>query len=220
MIVWVFFEAGAGGDGFANLLEHSLNVVSIDGEKQWRVHRYVDSKVKFWAPNLQNIYSQRINTDDQLTDQQVEIANSDNQYLIITSHDVGLTHTFLSNKISKEKHIKLLLESADQDDNLKNYIIKNLINADLQSLKNNRTLARKPAANYAKMDFRVQLDNVLNSWEYTQQLAKDIGLQLMYKDFEHYTKIVSGEIEYTIQGLEKYKSSVGVDNLLVYTKIN
>jgi hypothetical protein len=112
MIVWVFFESGTGGDGIANLLEHGSCAESIDGELKWRIHRYVDYSVKFWAPNLPGVADRR-NTVDQLTEQHIEIANSNDRYLIITSHDVHLKNVFSNGLVPKEKHIKLLLTYND-----------------------------------------------------------------------------------------------------------
>ena len=122
MIIWVWFTAGAGGDGVANLLEHASNARTIDGNKHWRVHRYVDNKVKFYAPTLGELSANsRINTIDLLDDRQLEIANSDTEYLIITSH---VNPNLVSNKIDVNKNIKILVTSNNARYNA---LTKNLI---------------------------------------------------------------------------------------------
>ena len=106
MIIWICFQGGTGGDGFANLLEKSSNARTIDEINQWRIHRYVDSKVKFWAPNLQN-NADRKNSVNLLNDQQLEIANSNTEYLIITSHDSEFKTILSPNLLPNNKNIKV-----------------------------------------------------------------------------------------------------------------
>ena len=43
------FMAGVGGDGFANLLEHSSNVEPADGKLGWRIHYNVGAQTKFYG---------------------------------------------------------------------------------------------------------------------------------------------------------------------------
>lgn len=52
MQIWIHYLPGAGGDGFCNLLEHTNEVLPLDRALKWRVHRYVDDQVKFWAPTV------------------------------------------------------------------------------------------------------------------------------------------------------------------------
>ena len=55
MQYWIFFQAGVGGDGFANLLEHANNVIPVDNKRYWRIQtdNIIDGKryVKFLSPN-------------------------------------------------------------------------------------------------------------------------------------------------------------------------
>ena len=64
---------GVGGDGFCNLLEHANEVVPLDRLLEWRIHRYVDDQVKFWAPTVDHDGTFRCNKSidlscDSLTD--------------------------------------------------------------------------------------------------------------------------------------------------------
>lgn len=212
MIVWIFFRPGSGGDGFANLLEQSTNVVPLDGSKQWRVHRYVDSRVKFWAPNLcTNNDGRRDNVIEHLTEEQLAIANSNNQYLIITSHDIELIKTFKKNMLPKDRHIKVLLTSS----NFRDARIKNLMEFNHESDNQNpETINSKILLN-----FDVCLDSIPKNWEDIKSLVDNFGLNLSKENFDHYTKIVSGEIVYTTPGIEYYESYIDVDNITKYIKI-
>lgn len=213
MIVWIFFSPGAGGDGLANLLEQSPSVIALDGIKPWRIHRYVDGKAKFWAPTLQDT-SRRTNKVDQLTAQQLEIADSNTQYLVITSHDTQLANTFQNDTLSKEKHIKVLLLSKNFNDSLRVGMRKNLIEFNLTA----PIIDLEPTIS-PDMDFILYIDEIINSWEYTKQFAENIGLSISQSDFEYYKKLVAGELLYTTPGIEYYNSSVDADNIVRYVKI-
>jgi len=215
MIVWVFFIGGSGGDGLANLLEQSSNAVTIDGEKKWRIHRYVDYKVKFWAPTLQNT-PERINRVTQLNKQQLEIANSNNQYLIITSHDYQMKDTFLKNTIDEKKHVKVLL-TFDINETQRNFRLKHLIEFNQSEMLQSSAINKKNFQ--TEPNFIIDIKEILNSWEYTKQFTETIGLHLEYKDFEYYKKLVLGEIFDRTPGIEYYKSYVDADNKIHYAKI-
>ena len=215
MIIWVWFTAGAGGDGVANLLEHASNARTIDGNKHWRVHRYVDNKVKFYAPTLgkqNNIW--RINTIDLLDDRQLEIANSDTEYLIITSH---VNPNLVSNKIDVNKNIKILVTSNNA---LYNALIKNLMEINISDLSRNYPKIATAEPGFDLADIVVDIDNIMNDWEYTKKFTLDIGLNLAEKEFNYYRKIVTGDLISPLLGIERYKSVTGADNIVRYSKIN
>ena len=215
MIIWVCFTSGAGGDGVANLLEQASNARTIDGNKHWRVHRYVDNKVKFYAPTLgkqNNIW--RINTIDLLDDRQLEIANSDTEYLIITSH---VNPNLVSNKIAANKNIKILVTSNNA---IYNALIKNLIEFNISDPGGNYPKIATAEPGFDLADIVVDIDNIINDWEYTKKFTLNIGLNLAEKEFNYYRKIVTGDLIFTTPGIEQYKSVTGADNIVRYSKIN
>jgi hypothetical protein len=214
MIIWVFFQGGVGGDGVANLLEHASNAVSIDRKVTWRIHRYVDSKVKFWAPNLPGI-TDRNNTFNQLNTEHLEIAHSDDQYLVVTSHDIRFNNVFQNNNIPEEKNIKLLLTANNFINRQINFNIKNL-----NEFKHDQLMQDKQVI-HGVMDFVLNVDTMqLGDWKYTKKIIDQIGLTLDQTDFEHYNKIVSGELAYENLGIERYKSYISNDGITKYIKIN
>jgi hypothetical protein len=218
MIVWVCFVGGSGGDGFANLLEHASNARTIDGLDQWRIHRYVDNKVKFYAPNLQNS-AVRCNTVNLLNDCQLEIANSDTEYLIITTHDTKFKTILSPTLLPDNKNIKILLISKNSDLSKYNFLIKNLKEFDKSDPTILKNLYKQDTTNL-HAESVVDIDKVVDSWEYTKQFALSIGLALAQEDFDHYRKIVTGELMYDTPGIEYYKSVVDVDNIVGYSKLN
>jgi len=213
MIIWVWFLAGAGGDGVANLLEHASNARTIDGNKHWRVHRYVDNKVKFYAPTLGKPQNpQRINTIDLLDDRQLEIANSDTEYLIITSH---VNPDLVSDKIDANKNIKILVTS---NNSIYNALTKNLMEFNISDL--DKKYPKIATADFDLADIVVDIDNIMNNWEYTKKFTFDIGLDLAEKEYNYYKKIVTGDLIFDDPGIERYKSVTGADNIVRYSKIN
>jgi hypothetical protein len=217
MIIWICFRPGAGGDGFANLLEQSSNARTIDGINQWRIHRYVDSKAKFWAPNLQNS-ADRKNSVNLLNDRQLEIANSDTEYLIVTSHDCKFKNILSPNLLPDNKNLKVLLTSKNSELYIYNYLIKNLKEFDSLQYPN---VAKKYYQEISKdVDFVLDTDKIISSWEYTKQFTLDIELNLEQEAFDHYRKIVTGELIVSTPGIEYYKSTIGIDNIVRYSKLN
>jgi len=214
MIVWVFFQPGVGGDGVANLLEHSSNAVSLDGKVTWRIHRYVNSKVKFWAPNLFGD-STRTTIINQLTTEQLKIAKSNDKYFVIASHDIEFMKVFQNNSIPEENNIKLLVIHDNFIEQQVNCKTKNLIEFDLSKINQSQSKTFK----HSSPDFLLDIKSIQN-WEYTKKIVDKIGLTLSQSDFEHYKTIVSGELMYDTAGIEYYKSYVDKDNITKYIKIN
>jgi hypothetical protein len=212
MIVWIFFHGGSGGDGLANLLEQSTNAVAIDKEKKWRIHQYVDLQVKFWQPNLQN-NKQRLNRLSQLNNEQIHIANSDDQYLIITSHDILLNETFDIDTVDPKKHIKILLNPKNRHAMNRLFFIKNLINFD-------------NTQQYGQVDTSVDLSNfdfvlesIPSTWTEMTMLINSIGLKLSYLDFCKYLDIASGKEIIQEPHIGYYESYVD-NNIVKYKRVD
>ena len=49
MQYWIIYQAGVGGDGFANLLEHCAEVRPADDCLEWRRHYEINGKTKFYS---------------------------------------------------------------------------------------------------------------------------------------------------------------------------
>jgi hypothetical protein len=214
MLIWIFFQPGVGGDGFANLLEHSANAVTIDSNKQWRIDKYVNNRAKFWAPNLNNNTS-RYNAVADLNDHQLEIAQSNDQYLIITSHDVALKYTFANDTLSKEKHVKLLLVSNNYTELLITGLHKNLREVDMDQIPK-----AQPCTIHPDMDLTANIANLQDSWTSTLALTTSIGLDLSQCFYTHYQDILTGKFLYTTPGIRYYQSTVDTNNITRYTQQN
>lgn len=197
----------------ANLLEQSSNAVALDNNKQWRVHRYVDGQAKFWAPNLK-LSNLRENTVDQLNSEQLQIAHSKDQFLVITSHDMFFKKTFVNDPLPDSQHFKILLKSQDSRETQINFYRKNLVEFQEKNIvAQNINEALMPG-------YDVVLPSLPREWPDVQHLACRIGLDLQEQDFVHYKKILSGELKYTTPGIEYYESYNDHDGTVKYLKIN
>lgn len=219
MIVYIFFQPGDGGDGLANLLEQSNNAVTIDGLKKWRIHRYVDSIPKFWAPNLQNS-KDRINTVDMLDEILLEAACSKNHYLIVTSH--SSTSVGDHPGIPKDCIVTVGLTCKDPRQTWMNYLHKNLVEYSIPLLvpKLVPKFLFDSSTQINNKDFTLDIDQLQASWEYTKNFVQHIGLMLEKTDFDHYINLISGKIQDRAPGIEHYQSWVDPSNIRKYTKVN
>lgn len=223
MIIWVCFLAGAGGDGIANLLEQASNARQLDKNKSWRIHRYVNNQVKFYAPTVpinSDSANSRNNPIEMLDDYQVKIANSDTEYLIITSDNIWYTPDLLYTLVPSNKQIKILVTSKNSR---YNYLTKNLIEFNMLTEKIPIVVPGGPRDEKAAAGAAAAVidhDNIVDNWEYIKKFTLDIGLDLTQEDFNNYIKIVTGELIHHQLGIEHYKSITGIDNIVRYSKLN
>jgi hypothetical protein len=191
MQIWLFFQAGAGGDGVANLLERSKNVTPLDGETgYWRIHRIVDGSVKFYAPTIDKFdcfrhnkaFDQSIN---QLDNRYVDIVNQDFN-CVITSHDVSLNLLVNSDcqNILCKNQIKVLLTSNNTDIDAFKGATKNLL----------PTVCSQTSIDYCpeQFDYVLDVDLVKTDWNYVDRFCKDIGLELDHREYLQYCDLLKG----------------------------
>lgn len=173
--IWIFFAPGAGGDGFANLLElcHGMHVWGFDPKQPvWRVHRVVDGGVKFWAPPPDQGHcfrrGSRFDQSQNQLKQDYEQAVLDGHKLVVTSHDILLHNLDLSDRrdIFCQDQIKVLLDTRDYVNANRQCILKNLINVDATQLVDPLAAQRSLYARYLETD-RSRFDHVI--W------AEDLG---------------------------------------------
>lgn len=207
MQIWIYFKPGTGGDGIANLFEHSDNVTTIDhrecihatpDRQYWRVHRFVDNRPKFWAPKFwvpdTDSFEQGRRFDstlNKLSDTYLNIVESSIN-TIVTSHDCTLKDLNISNcrEIFTKNQIKILLQSTQADTVLKNSLEKNLINYNKNSLSGSTYREMKIFSE--QFDYVVNVDDLLASWDQVKSFTELIGLSLNKTFFDEFCSIKSG----------------------------
>jgi len=219
MQIWIYFQAGVGGDGLANLFEHANNVDTIDGQKFWRVHRYVDGLAKFWAPSVfPNNGRGRSTPSMECVDQDfVDTVLGQQIFTIVTDHKISQDYDSQLPEIFCTNRIKILLKSRDLRLSLQLALKKNLLQIDQKKFNT----SHKPVDSdiLKQYDYSLFIEDILNSWEFTQAFTKKLGLDLDKEHYDNYKKIVSGKLVYTTPGIEFYESYLDQNQIIQYKKV-
>lgn len=208
MQYWIFFITGAGGDGFANLLEHAKSVTTIDYDNKqcWRIHQIVDDSVKFWAPSIDSVACFRQNkpfhsNNNSLSACYIDIVNQ-NVDTIVTSHDVHLQAFDASEcrEIFEKNQIKIYIKSPTpvqtaQQGNRMNLRPWRNINYNLQ--KN---------VDESRFDHVVDLNEITSNWDNFSNWCSIIGLTVPQTSFDEYCKIRSGDSTLIPNWIARYQS--------------
>lgn len=201
--IWIFFVAGVGGDGLANLLENCQGVYSWQGPSRWRIDRIVDDQVKFWAPVIDDRHCFRsgsfFNQEKNHLCAEYEQAVADGRTIVVTSHDITLYNLDLSDRqdVLCRDQIKILMDSRDYLRCFQNSVKKNLKSVPVEQLEDPEWAAQNPLfLRYREVD-RSRFDHVI----YDEDLANDdnirafvhaLGLEIDDKILEGYILLRSG----------------------------
>jgi len=226
MQIWIFFDDGAGGDSFANLLESASNVEALDNEKSWRIHRYVDYRPKFWMPcpdqthcftNLHKSareigYAFRA-VSNVLSDRYKTLIST-NGNVIVTSRDTELNFLLSSDclDILTQDQIKILLKRKNQSTILHDATTKNLL--EVKSNINYRYID----VDESMFDLVVYFEDLLD-WEFVKKLSKQLNLDIDNNKFLHWQKIIQQKIFYTTPGIKYYQSYIDHSGIYRYKEI-
>jgi hypothetical protein len=233
MQIWLFFAPGTGGDGIANLLEHSSNAVTIDhGEcdhatptqQFWRVDRFVDNRPKFWAPTPDQFGCFRIGqrfeqSTNKIRDTYAKACWSIST-TIVTSHDYSLqnlkfsdcAHTFTTDQM------KIFLYSTNSIMVKKNALEKNLIPYNKFALSpkvQNLKIVHK------NFDHIIDIDHLVSSWTNIKSFTDLINLDLDKKSFDDFCFIKAGKVQTDLYSntTPEYKTVTSIDGDVTYIKL-
>lgn len=226
MQLWIFFTPGTGGDGIANLLEHSRNVTTIDHgacihatpiQQFWRVDRFIDHRPKFWAPARFGVPFNK--HCDRILDSYVNIVNS-GAVTIVTSHDCTLQFldcNNFSNAFTKHQ-IRVLLQSTCPTTTRKNFLEKNLIPYNKKTIL---TSKNKPNIDYSNFDHVIDVDDLTFSWANVEKFTNLVGLDLDKQHYDNFCFINSGKENSLLYSdtTPRYKSVVNIDDWVSYEKL-
>jgi hypothetical protein len=224
MQIWIYFEPGTGGDGFANLLERSRTITPFDQhDRPWRLHRFVDNCPKFWAPTVDTNACFRsgrpFNTkDNKLNQNYVEHINR-GANIICTSHDTSLALLEMSDctDVFLKNQIKVIIQHQDPINVYKQSAIKNL-----QNIPSDLSFAKIPklkSIDFKKFDYVVSIEKIQTDCNYVSKVCNDLNIELDQAEYQDYLSILAGSTQFDQPGIERYQSSV-VDGRFYYNKIN
>jgi hypothetical protein len=218
MQLWIYFQAGAGGDGIANLIERTESFVPIDHDDKshWRVHRWINGQPKFWAPTVDHLSCFRyplqpfVYSNNSLNDTYVQnIKNNTNT--IITSHDVWLW--FLDKSDAQDIFLQ---------DRITVYLDADLTQAMYNSAVKNLSPIIRPAKVLAvpleRFDYVVDAVKFNQDWDYANSVCSSFGVALDRQDYLDYQQVLAGCYDLAPFCTEQWQAQVH-DNQIKYTKI-
>jgi hypothetical protein len=221
MQIWLFFQAGTGGDGVANLFEKSKNITPVDGvTDHWRIHRIVDNDIKFYAPTIDNFECFRKHqsfkeSENKLKDEYVDIVNQ-NLNCVITSHDVTLDLLLNSDcqDVLLKNQIKVLLTDKCSATATKKFATKNLLPMLPQNMP-------QPVLCPEKFDYILDVNLVKTDWNYVKTFCNRVNLDLYKNEYLQYCDLLSGNKTYMSGnfGIEEWVSNVSGDQI-TYELVN
>ena len=227
MQIWIYFIAGVGGDGFANLLEWAGNVETLDSDrafKRWRVQHWVDGSPKFWSPNVdsqtipcfRNALPFKL-SNNYLTRNYVKMVNTGIN-TICTSHDIRFT----------------ALDSSDLQDTLKKNQVRVLLTCNDYAQANHRARVKnlikdtvgtdplKETIDHSHFDYVLNINDVQRDWSVVEQFCQQVGLQLDRKYYDEYHQIQRGSgdlLSYSRNYRPKKFVTSTQDGITTYTEI-
>ena len=204
MQYWIFFSPGVGGDGFGNLLEHADNMYPADGKSEWRIHKQFERTVKFRNPNWfvpRELSSQPFRDPEySLTDwstgilhQQYINAISQQLNTVITTHPeqyFNCIESFPYKNFIKRDQFKILLYSLNIDRVVNDQIIKNGNTFSSNSAQYTEIRIRQDL-NSDLYNLHVDIEQVWKSWEYLDNILKQLGITLKKQFYDEYIKLVN-----------------------------
>ena len=231
MQIWIYFLPGAGGDGFANLLEQAHNVETLDSDqdpKLWRVHRFVDNQPKFYANPVDNYRCFRNNrsfllSENQLRPNYVRLVEN-NITTVCTSHDVTKKNLHNSDRRDILEHDQISVYLYHDSYRLCVYqaSLKNL-EARMPIGYNDHYYPIKQKIDFGQFDFILNIAEIQQDWTVVNKFCNSVGLNLDPERFQEYSKLQTGDDSWYVSHYGKfypkrYRSSI-VGNDITYTEI-
>lgn len=209
MQFWIFFEPGLGGDGLANLLEKSADVCPLDvPDCDWRVHRIVDGRVKFYAPTPDEGECFRFNlrpfslSHNNLRSRYLDLVSAQKN-CVVTSHDITMENLESSDcqEILCRDQLKILLV-GDQEEARLQAAKKNL-----QPVVGNDFVNKH--ADRTKFDLILDMKDLQRDWAQFKDFCNSLGLGVDRNYYDQYIDLTTGSTSFMTKNyaVEIYRSS-------------
>lgn len=216
MQLWIFFEPGAGGDGFSNLLEQSDQCVPLDLKKIIRLDRYVDFIPKFWMPTVDQHGCFRTNRpfrqlDNQLSDTYTDfVVNNRSGFVIVPSHDVKLhlLNSSDSADLFTKNQIKVRLHRRDIPSQVFHAHKSNLIEYNDAQIKKSIDLCTANKLKLPHYDIEYCIDDLWDSWSLFQQFCRELKITIDQRFYDLFCSIKNQEFYCVTPGIDYFESYV------------
>ena len=229
MQIWIYFLPGAGGDGFANLLEHADNVETLDSDqdpKRWRIHRFVDDQPKFYANPIDNLRCFRndrpfLAAENHLRPNYVRLVEN-NITTVCTSHDVTkkYLHSSDSRDILEHNQVSVFLYHDSYRNCVYQAALKNL-EPRLPPDVGDNYYPIKQKIDINQFDFVLNIAHLQSGWNVVNDFCNSVGLNLSEEKFDEYSRLQAGDDSWCNHSNfqpKRYRSNT-IGNDTFYTEI-
>ena len=222
MQIWIYFDAGAGGDSLANLIEQCEEIDTLDGvPKRWRIHYYVDNSAKFWAPTLDLNKCFRLERTpfllklNQFTDRYLDIVLN-NKSTVCTSHDLTLQHLSQSDclEVIELNQVKVLLENVDPVVSYRAKITKNLRTGSL--IPDKKWVDWNIKLDRSGFDYVLDVNQVKTSWEYVNNFCQQLNLTLNKCKYQEWQQALNKTQD---KSIKQYRSIIENNVVIGYEEL-
>lgn len=205
MQFWIFFGAGVGGDGFANLLEHANNVTPADGETSWRVHHgtgwrihHGTAEVKFygakWTTDPIPFRNPRANSDQVVISPEYVRLINQKQNIVLCAHTESYRSqidTSQFKELVQKDQVKIHLYSMDTD-RIRSDLIAKFPGIEIPNNWQN-DMIKSTNQELARTDYALHIDieQVWQDWEYLDSCLTGIGIDLDKVYYDKYLNIIN-----------------------------
>ena len=197
MQFWIFFEAGVGGDGFANLLEHANNVTPADGETSWRIH-HGTAAVKFygakWTTDPIPFRNSKVDTSQVIINPEYVRLINQKQNTVLCAHQGSYRSqidTSQFKELVQKDQVKIHLYSMDTD-RIKSDLVAKLPGIEIPDNWQN-DMIKKINNELARTDYALHIDieQVWQDWDYLNSCLTSIGIDLDKIHYDKYLNIIN-----------------------------
>lgn len=204
MQYWIFYQAGVGGDGFGNLLEHATNVLPADGFLEWRVHPYDDLSqssdlpVRFFQPKwAQDPVPFRYPTLAQVTElnhNYVKLVAQGNNTVVTAHYNYyyDLIDQFEYKSIVEQDQVRIHLYSDRCQRVYQDLSVKRGQPAiDQKTFEQQHQFNNQIELARSWYHIHIDIEQAWRSWDYMQDCMSQLSIDLPRAAYDHYLTYIN-----------------------------
>ena len=230
MQFWIYFDAGAGGDGFANLLEHADNITPWDQDlKVWRFSHYVNNEATFYAPPIDHNgcfrtpkngrSSSAFRCNENVLHESYVDRIQKNINTVCTSHDLEFDSLNVSDcqDILLKDQVKILVENTDPLVTYRAMCIKNFSLGSLQPAQGWLDWTAK----FSRRPFDIVLDasKIKTDWNYVKEFTTKFNIDLSESTYRLWQNLLKYQDLPEQKNVERWTAIITDNTVIDYQKI-
>ena len=194
MQYWIIYQAGVGGDGFANLLEHGSNVLPADGVLEWRVHYRIQEHIKFysckWAQEPKPFRQPGVR-NSVLNPHYVEYVQSEQNTVIPVHYCYWDDYLQFEHKqIITSNQCKIHLYSSNPGRAFRDVFVKNRRDAKPEHYQGYCNEIKKELKR-SQYQCHIDIEQVWRSWSYLEEKLNEIGIEIKREVYDQYMELIN-----------------------------